>query len=382
MRMLRTISRLSALVACLFIVVLPAIGQIRIADGLELHGNVRFGYFGQHRSDRNITRVDKHELRLRARVGLAWRPTDFLQFRVRYAWRFTSDEAAFDPGWTTTDVRNNGLRMGQTGFDEAFVRLDFFPGSYLRLGRFQTQYTLPGVIGNGLLRNDSPNTDVQWTDGLMLSHAVAPGMKADIVVQTHFGKWPTNTQRAPLDFSGDGSRVTVFASLERTRRDALLRLVSIDATVSPNALIVRSDERGHYVAIASRTALGWQTESVGDVVWGVEAAYSLVRPYAESMALAGDGRVGGLGLQSTLSFLDFAPGHSIGFAGALVEPALLTSEDYWNNSTMAEVRYSVRLSARVSAQARVRHRADLHRLTTAGRRRAEFITYARITYSL
>jgi hypothetical protein len=375
---------IATLTALFVLIIFPHDGraQVRLTDGLALYGDARFGYFGQHRNERDGSDVERHELRLRARLGLAWAITEGVQVRIRYAGRFSSIDPEFHPGWTTTAAGNNGLRLGELAFDEAYVRYDYARGSHMKAGRFTTGYTLPGVISNAIIRNDAPNTDIQWTDGILISQRLPHAWRVDLITQVHVGNPPTNTARSPLDLGADQSRVTLFTSLTRTQAAARVRLLGVDATFSPNAIASHPDDRDHYAAVSAKVALGWPTDRVGDVVWGFESAWSLVRPYASQMRIGGDGRVGGLGFQSVLSFMSFVPGHSVGFAVAVIEPALLTSEDYWNNSTLAEVRYSLRLSTNLSAQARVRYRADLNQLSTAERRRAEFVTYARLTYRL
>lgn len=379
------VSTMTIVLAIIFLVAFAPRGasaQIVLSERFELYGNARGGYFAQYRSDRDGSDVERHELRLRARLGIGWQAAERLQVRIRYAGRFSSIGPTFEPGWTTTAVGNNGLRMGELAFDEAYLRYDLAPASHVKLGRFTTQYTLPGVIGNGLIRNDAPSSDVQWTDGAMVSHGFSSGWTADVIAQIHYGNWPTNTARYPLDYSAAESWLMLFSSVSRVWRTERLRLVGVNAALSPNALIVRPGERDHYAVVSVKTALGWRTDTVGDIVWAVEGAWSAIRPFASHMRLSGNGRVGGLGGQTVLSFLEFMPGHSVGFAAAVVEPAILTTEDYWNNSTMAEVRYSLRLTPSLSAQARLRHRGDLRQYENTVRKRSELIPYARLTYRL
>lgn len=356
--------------------------QISLTDHLAIYGDIRFGYYGQVRNELDGSRIQRHELRLRTRTGLVWKISDRLETRIRYAGRFSSIDPEFRPGLTTTAVRNNGLNMGELAFDEAYLSFAYSGKTLFKAGRFTTQYTLPGVIGNAIIRNDAPSTDLQWTDGLFVSHQFETGWKADIIAQVHYGNWSTNTVRFPLDYSSENSWLTLFSSVSRSARSGRLRLLGMEATFSPNALRVDAVTRDHYSVVSGKVALGWETENAGDIIWGFEAAWSIVRPYKNWLGFDGHAgeKAGGTGFQTNLSFVDFIASHSIGFIFAVLEPSFLTSEDYWNNIVLAEIRHVWRINDRLSTETRMRFRGDLHKYTNAIQKRGELIPYARLTY--
>jgi hypothetical protein len=361
-----------------------SVAQIPLTESISLYGDLRYGYFGQMRNERNGSRIERHEMRLRTRTGLIWHISDRMEARVRYAGRFSSIDPEVQPGWTASEKGNNGLGLGEMAFDEAYLRIGFGSSSHVKLGRFVTGYTLPGVIGNAILRNDAPNNDVQWTDGFMVSTGAGGGWRADLVTQIHYGNWPTNTHRFPLDYGSGSGRVTVFSSITRSRTDELIRLVGFDLSVSPNALFVRPGERNHYVLLSGKVALGWKTDAIGDIIWGIEGAVSPIRPEKQFLRLPGDpgDRVGGAGFQTNLSFMGFVPGHNLGFIVAALQPSFLISEDYWNNTLLAEVRYTWTITRQWSTEIRMRYRGDLYKYTNAERLRGELVPYARLTYRL
>lgn len=362
----------------------PTLAQIPVSENISLYGDVRSGYFGQEREERDGSTISRHEIRTRARIGFQFRLSENAQLHVRYATRLSSMGKGFDPYWSTSAKRNNGLRLQEAAFDEAYLRLDVSPGLYFKAGRFQTGYTIPGAIRNAIQRNDSPNNDVQWTDGLLVSRRHGSGWQTDVIAQVHYGNWPTNTMRRPLDFSESDAFLTTFISHSKSDRQGLVRFRGVDLTFSPNALIVRPGDRSHYLAVSAKGALGWQTSSLGDIVWAAEGAWSIIQPDKAYMGFSGvkGEKTGGFGAQMSLSFMDYLDGHSTGFIIAAIEPALLTSEDYWNNSVLWEVRHIIQINRRLSSELRIRYRADLYQYAGVERKRAEYVPYARLTWRM
>ncbi|NOY62155.1 MAG: hypothetical protein GXP10_03180, partial [Gammaproteobacteria bacterium] len=55
--------------------------------------------------------------------------------------------------------------------------------SSVRVGRMQTKFELAGVAKKSLDRNDSPNTDITWTDGVYAKHKLSDSWTAHAILQ-------------------------------------------------------------------------------------------------------------------------------------------------------------------------------------------------------
>src|SRR3546814_12025719 len=66
------------------------------------------------------------------------------------------------------------------------------------------------VASKGLDRNDSPNIDINWTDGVHLDMPIAGGWRCHVIGQYRHRKGSGAADHAPLDFTDPGSRGPVF----------------------------------------------------------------------------------------------------------------------------------------------------------------------------
>lgn len=359
--------------------------QIPLTDNekLFLTGDIRAGYFGIIGENRDGSSADYHEIRNRTRIGIRYTPNDRITFQVRYAFRVKSRDFELKPGLHTTDPGNGGLRMGEGAFDEAYLQYKFSDRFSTRIGRLQTSYTFGGVISNAIIRNDSPNTDVKWTDGVLFAFVPASGWNTDLVVQWHHKNAPSNTYRSPLDIDNSDTPYTFFTNIRRSFEDNVIRYAALDVIYSPDALVKTMDgTRGDYAAAAVKTQLGWDLPSSRSLLWGGEIAYSFNRP-DETVVRMGttDGKkAGGLGFQTNLSIQNLLEGHNLGLIAAILEPSLLTSADYWNNILLFEIRHTYRFTGRLSAETRLRYRGDHKQLAGVDQKRWQIFPYARLTY--
>jgi hypothetical protein len=364
----------------------PALNaQIPLSDNhkLFLTGDIRTGYFGIIGENRDGSSADFHEIRNRSRIGIRYTPHQRVTFQARYAIRLNSRDFELKPGLHTTDPGNGGLRMGEGAFDEAYLQFKFSDRFSSRIGRFQTSYAIGGVISNAIIRNDSPNVDVKWTDGALFAFIPAAGWNADLVVQWHHKNAPSNTYRNPLDIANSDTPFTFFTHIRKSYKDNVIRYTALDVIYSPDALIKTMDgNRGDYAAAAVKTQLGWELPSSRTLLWGGEIAYSFNRP-DETVVRMGttDGKkAGGLGFQTNLSIQNLFKGHNLGFIAAILEPSLLTSADYWNNILLFEIRHTYRFTERLSAETRMRYRGDHRQLSGVDQKRWQLFPYARLTY--
>jgi hypothetical protein len=359
--------------------------QIPLTDNqkLFLTGDIRTGYFGIIGENRDGSSADFHEIRNRSRIGIRYTPHQRVSIQARYAFRVKSRDFELKPGLHTTDPGNSGLSMGEGAFDEAYLQYNFSDRFSTRIGRFQASYAFGGVISNAIIRNDSPNTDVQWTDGALFAFVPASGWNADFVMQWHHKNAPSNTYRSPLDMDNSDTPFTFFTHIRKSYKDNLIRYTALDVVYSPDALIKTMDgNRGDYAAAAVKTQLGWDLPSSRTVLWGGEIAYSFNRPDVTVVRMGTtDGKkAGGLGFQTNLSIQNLFEGHNLGFIAAILEPSLLTSADYWNNILLLEIRHTYRFTGRLSAETRLRYRGDHQQQSGVDQKRWQLFPYARLTY--
>jgi hypothetical protein len=122
----------------------------------------------------------------------------------------------------------------------------------------QTSFELAGVPRKSLDRNDSPNTDVTWTDGLHASVRVVDGWRQHLVLQRNGSRGPSNVVRRPLDITRPDSRVTVFTAVELEGRWGPFIQREIDLTWIPGAVPGRrcpGASPGDYIALVLRGAV-------------------------------------------------------------------------------------------------------------------------------
>ncbi|HEV8647535.1 MAG TPA: hypothetical protein VGR01_18400, partial [Burkholderiales bacterium] len=142
-----------------------ALCAIDVADDLAVVGDVRVGYYGSQRTDRDGSEDSTDRLLGRVRAGLEWTPTDAVSARLRVAGRYSTHDNHKYFKIFTTIPDTDGLRAGDATIDQLFVSLRPGPRSEIAIGRLQTCFELAGVSGGSLDRCDSPNTDITWTDG-------------------------------------------------------------------------------------------------------------------------------------------------------------------------------------------------------------------------
>lgn len=375
-----------------FFVLIGASGLINDADAqiaidknerLFLIGDLRFGYFSQMGEQRDGSDLNKHEMRLRSRTGLRYDIHENVYLRTRYAFRMTSRDIDLDPNLHTSAPGNGGLKMGEGAFDEAYINVAANDRLSFRIGRFQTNYSIPGVISNGILRHDSPNTDVAWTDGVMLMVKPAQQWSADFILQYHYHNPPSNVFRSPIQITTDDSPVSLYTSINRSIEGRTIDFIALDINYSPNALIENSaGDRADYLAASLKSSLSWDITNGRKLMWGGEFAYSFNRPEKDMVGFTntnGD-KAGGFGFQSNVSIRNLFENHHLGFIAATLEPSLLTSSDYWNNILLLEVRHQYVFNSKLSAETRIRYRGDLNKLDTAVQKRWQIFPYARLSY--
>lgn len=373
-------SHRTVLPACLWLLSAAA-----TAGDWQASGDLRTGVFASEREARNGATSDVTEARARLRVALARKLAPGWRFRARVAGRYGTEQDGFDAYLRGYAPTATGTELGDTTLDELY--LDYAPAGAdwsLRVGRFQSKFELIGVAAKSLDRNDSPSTDISWTDGVHWRWRGLPGWQAHVVLQHNHREGPGTTARAPLDFRDGSSRVGLFAGLEATQPLGPLVQRMFAVTWLPDALArdgIALPAREDYLAFTARAAAAWPLGKDG-MRWllGAEVGHAPGTPRGSVVGTGDPARAGGTAWQVSANLENFAPGHGVGVVYGRAEAGWLLSPDFRNNDALAEIRWQWKIDANLSAEARYRWREELAVPAVAAQARVDRDVYARITW--
>lgn len=348
---------------------------------VKVIGDVRGGLFGSHTENRNASVNDERDVRARLRVGVQapfgeqWRGT------ARFAGHYSDEQ---DDTRFSLHKYNDSTAFGQSTLDMANVEYTPDKNWALTFGRMQTKFELEGVAKKSLDRNDSPNVDIDFTDGLQVIRKMDGGWRLYGIIQHNPEQGSTNVTRRPLDYSDSSTRQTLFLAFENKQAAGAFLQRGVDLTVIPDALLVTgsaSGPREDYYGLVGRMAMRWpEIERGMRFVWGLEAGYAPNTPPQSALKLGGDERADGTAWQTSFNLLDILPNHSIGLVLGEADAGWLISPDFRENERLAEIRYQWKISKVLSLESRVRERVELDKQTTAVQRREATDYYVRLTY--
>ncbi|HET6630017.1 MAG TPA: hypothetical protein VFG91_09605 [Woeseiaceae bacterium] len=363
-----------------------ALPAAQAAEGWQYGGDIRGGYFALDHTARDGGETDSDEFKFRLRLSADRQLTDTLSFRARLAGIYSTEQdgsSVYLRGYPSRP--GSGLAAGDATLDELYVH--YAPadaGWTLRVGRMQTKFELPGVASKGLDRNDSPNVDVTWTDGLHLTQSTwLDGWTTHFILQHNHHKGASVTARSPLDFSDSGSRLSLFAGLEATKDLGAVIQRVIGFTYMPDALapagIVQA-VREDYTALDAKLAAAWPVGNSGrKLVAGIEAAYAFNTPSGATVGTGEAGDTDGLAWQIAASIYDIRPGHHLGIVTGESGAGWLLSPDFRNNDRLHEIRYQWKFSSDWSMEARYRIREERRIPADAEGAREDRDIYIRLT---
>jgi len=356
-----------------------------LAVDYKVSGDIRGGYFSADRDDRNGSTNKTDEGRLRLRVGVSSKITNSLKAKVRFAGRYSTDDRNDNHFQIFESIPSgDGLRRGDSTLDEIYLNNKFSNGVSLTVGRMQTKLELDGVAKKSLDRNDSPNTDINWTDGLYLKYPVKDGWKLHAIMQYNPASGSTELRRSPLNFSDSDSRISYFAALEKKSKTGLWAQRGIDITYLPAALQKDGSAAGRiedYWAVVGRVAVRWPLGKSGSAfMLGGEAGFASEAPTKAAAGLPGAGDAGKNAFQVTFNWLNFVPKHSVGLVLGQADAGWLLSPDFRNNTDLAELRYKWVVAKKQKFEARIRRREDSELKTGAIKKREDVDLYLRYTY--
>jgi hypothetical protein len=349
-----------------------------------VNGDVRTGFYSLHRDDRNGIEDTTDELRLRLRPGVSAKFNEQWMAQIRFAGRYSTDDRN-DPHFKIfkSIPADDGLRRGDSTLDEIYV--EYRPDSawQMRVGRFQSKAELEGVAKKSLDRNDSPNTDITWTDGVQVKHKAVNGWSTTAIAQYNDEEGATQVRHAPLDFTDDGSRLSYFVSFENTQKAGPFVQRTVDITWLPDALHsdgVGAGEVDDYWGLVGRLAAQWPMAGSMKFMLAGEAGYAPNTPKSIVVKTDTSGDADGLAAQITFNFIDIVPRHSAGLVIGRAGGGWLLSPDFSPNTNLLEVRYKWAVDKKQTVEARVRNREDIEQRIGSAFKREDVDYYLRYTY--
>lgn len=362
-----------------------ALCAIDVADDLAVVGDVRGGYYGSQRTDRDGSEDSTDRLLGRIRAGLEWAPTEMVSARIRIAGRYSTYDNHNYFKIFTTIPDTDGLRAGDATIDQLFVSLRPSARSELAIGRLQTCFELAGVSAGSLDRCDSPNTDITWTDGAHAKYRSAAGWNWHLILQRNLQAGPTNVRLPPLSFAEDDSRISYFGAVESNEAYGPIVQRAFDVSYLPSSLMTNASVGGpveDYLAFVGRLAAQWPLFNRGTkLLAGVELGYAPNTSTNAAIVTGTTGDTGGLAWQVQLSFLDVLPGHSIALQHGRAQAGWLISPDFRNNEILYELRYEWRIVENHTLATRFRRRDEMDMLVGATRARRDEDIFVRYTLS-
>jgi len=352
----------------------------------SVNGDVRTGFFSLHRDDRNGTEDTTDEFRLRVRPGVSAKFNEQWQAQVRFAGRYSTDDRnALHFEIFNSIPADDGLRRGDSTLDEIYVEYRPDTAWQVRLGRFQSKAELEGVARKSLDRNDSPNTDITWTDGVQVKHLSASGWITTAIAQYNDSEGATQVRRTPLDFRDDGSRVSYFVGLENKQKSGPIVQRAVDVTWLPDAL--HSDGVGagpvdDYWGLVGRLAGQWPMRGSTKFMLAGEVGYAPNTPQRSVVRTGTSGDTDGFAAQITFNFIDIVPKHSAGLVFGRAGDGWLLSPDFGPNANLVELRYKWAVDKKQTLEARVRNREDIHQRVGSLYKREDVDFYVRYTFKL
>lgn len=361
-----------------------AFAQVSDSNRVSLIGDARAGYFTQTRTDRSNAEDTTDQFIARLRGGLQVVSSPSLSARGRAAGRYSTHDNHPYAKFFDSIPDADGLRAGDATIDELFVHYNPTQHWDVRIGRIQTAFELAGLPGGSLDRSDSPNVDISWTDGAHAVYSFGDGWNSHLILQYNPDPSATNVRLPPLGFHDANSRIGYFAAVEKFDPTAVIVQRAIDINYLPSALQVDGSPDGDisdYWALVGRLAAQWPARaSASRILIGAEMGYAPGTPKHSTVGTGSAGDTGGLAWQTSLSWLDLRPGHSVSYQYGRAQSGWLISPDFRNNEILHEVRYSWQMSGRIALDARLRRREEMTRLTGADQAERNDDFFLRFTF--
>jgi hypothetical protein len=359
--------------------------EMSLKERFVPYGQIRSGYFTQHRNDRDSSRKITDEMRLRALIGVKYKFTENLILSTRVAGRYSTEQEKFDfilndyviPG-------KDGILQGQTTIDE--FNLEFKATSYLKIkaGRFQTSFELGGVPKKSLDRNNTVNTDINWTDGIHATYTLPQEWEWHFIAQNNAKKGSSVYFRTPLDFSDAASRISYFTIVKSTSKDSWFAQRELSLSYLPHSIpqIDTTARSKDLFSAVARVAKSIPVRTNAKIYLGAEGGLVSSTPEKKLVKTGTEGNAGRYAYQVSAHILDLFKTQNLGIVYGNVDDGFLISPDLRPNNHEIEIRHQWKITKKLSMENRIRSRTDKYRINNSKKSREDIDLYFRLTYRL
>lgn len=374
---------------CLLSISTAVSADIEMAEGTDLYGDIRSGYYTKTRDDRDNAKDTTDEFRLRIRIGALTEFNQHYSFAARVAGRYSTVEGNHGFRVDFPVPSTDGLEFGDSSLDEFYAQYKSSASWSVKAGRMQSKFELDGVAKKSLDRNNSPNSDITWTDGVYVMNKTR-GWGQHVILQYNDEDGPSHVYRSPLDFSDDGSRWSLFAAIENKDKVGPFIQRGLDINYLPDSLYAEGtaiNNLDDYIAIVARTAAKWpltvqSQKKPLSFLLGLELGYAPNTPKAATVKTGVKGDAGGFAGQLSLNLIDFIPGQGVALVLAHADAGWLISPDFRPNTDLYELRYQWKINRKNRLEGRIRLRQDADSIIGAAEDREDTDFYLRYTYKL
>ncbi len=341
--------------------------QAQAPNTWQFSGDLRSMYTSTWRDSRAGEQSSSDTLGTRLRLRLRKDIDDNWRFQGRFATSYedSGNDAEF---FVRSDrVSATNIEPGSMTLDELFVQYQSDNRrTEFRFGRMQSSFTLPLITNKSLDRNQASNIDIGWTDGFYLGRQLTDAWKATLTGQYNSRAGNGIATRGPLEFSDSGSRISAFATLESDVEIGPIFLRALSLTWYPDALAVdglSSTRRQDYTAATFKLAAGWD---VGSVIGNAATRFVLAgsvgqafkRPDNVVMGIPKNGQADGFAWQLGADLAEIFPRHTVGIVLGQADAGWLISNDFRQNDSLAELRWSWQVTEPLRIQLRGRWRQE------------------------
>lgn len=337
------------------------------SNAWEFSGDLRAMYSASWRDTRAGGESDSGTFGSRLRMRLRRDLDDNWRIQGRFA--ATIEDSGNDAEFYLRPERESATAVdpGTATLDELFIqyRSDDRRTEF-RFGRMQSTMTLPLITSKSLDRNQASNINIGWTDGVYIGRQVTEDWKATLTTQFNSHEGNGTVTRGPLNFSDSGSRVSVFSTLESDAEIGPIFMRALTLTWYPNALAADGTQmarREDYTAATFKVAAGWDVgHALGQAGTRLVVAGSMGqafnRPGNSVLGLPGGGEADGFAWHLGADLVDLWPRHTVGVVVGQADAGWLISNDYRQNDSLAEFRWSWQVTGPLRLQFRARWRQE------------------------
>ncbi len=224
------------------------------SENFSIDGDFRLSY---NNSGQELD-LDNGFIGLKSRIGTLYTLSSTHSLRVRFAGTITEE---FEPLRFTITADGGGLNFGSFSFDEFYYRYKSTDLD-LKLGRFQ--HSIPALTNakRSILRFQSNNLSIHWSDGIYLKRNLQKNWSTEFIGEYQPRNHTTYQYRGNLDFGNNKHNVTTYLAVEnRTRDDLNIIQKGFGIFFAPNSFN-KNGEYTHYAAVTSRIALDFPQKEV------------------------------------------------------------------------------------------------------------------------